>query len=114
MRSKSFKGGTEARKSRLSADPVCEFYTSHPYPPPVENLDRARDVWQDENVHRAEYHLLWRGLMTNHDVVVHRSDMNNDGLKVRFDDEHYLRYVPIRLPWTMCVEEGLPAGTAGV
>ena len=38
---------------------MCEFYTSHPYPPPVENLDRARDMWQDENVHRAEYHLLW-------------------------------------------------------
>jgi SAM-dependent methyltransferase len=41
------------------ADPICEFYTSHPYPPPLENLDRARDLWQDENVHRAEYHLLW-------------------------------------------------------
>src|SRR5262245_22337151 len=41
------------------ADPVCEFYTSHPYPPPVANLDRARDEWRDENRHRAEYHLLW-------------------------------------------------------
>ncbi len=40
-------------------DPVCEFYTSHPYPPPVDNLDRARDEWRDENRHRAEYHLLW-------------------------------------------------------
>jgi SAM-dependent methyltransferase len=40
-------------------DPVVEFYTNHPYPPPLENLDRARDLWQDENVHRAEFHLLW-------------------------------------------------------
>jgi len=40
-------------------DPVCEFYTEHPYPPPVENLDRARDEWRDQNRHRAEYHLLW-------------------------------------------------------
>jgi len=40
-------------------DPVREFYTHHPYPPPVENLDRARDEWRDENRHRAEYHLLW-------------------------------------------------------
>jgi SAM-dependent methyltransferase len=40
-------------------DPVCEFYTQHPYPPPVANLDRARDEWQDPNRHRAEYHLLW-------------------------------------------------------
>jgi SAM-dependent methyltransferase len=40
-------------------DPICEFYTDHPYPPPVENLDRARDEWQDENRHRAEFHLFW-------------------------------------------------------
>jgi len=43
----------------MTSDPIREFYTDHPYPPPLENLDRARDLWQDENVHRAEYHLLW-------------------------------------------------------
>jgi len=59
MKSESFEGGVAARISKVSADPVCEFYTNHPYPPPVENLDRARDMWQDENLHRAEYHLLW-------------------------------------------------------
>jgi hypothetical protein len=41
-----------------SSDPVCDFYTDHPYPPPVENLDRARDEW-DDNRRRAEYHLFW-------------------------------------------------------
>jgi len=46
-------------KPKTVADPVGEFYTNHPYPPPLENLDRARDMWQDENVHRAEYHLFW-------------------------------------------------------
>ena len=46
-------------KPESSVDPICEFYTNHPFPPPVENLDRARDMWQDENVHRAEFHLLW-------------------------------------------------------
>jgi SAM-dependent methyltransferase len=43
----------------MNADPICEFYTRHPYPPPVDNLDRARELWQNENVHRAEYHLFW-------------------------------------------------------
>ena len=57
---------------------------------------------------------LWRGLMTNHDFVVHRSDVKDDGFKVRFDDESYMRYVPIRRAWTMCVEERLPPGAAGV
>jgi SAM-dependent methyltransferase len=59
MKSESFKGGAEARMSRVDADPICDFYTNHPYPPPIDNLDRARDMWQDENVHRAEYHLFW-------------------------------------------------------
>ena len=57
---------------------------------------------------------LWRGLMTNHDFVVHRSDANNGGAKVRFDDERYLKYVPIRRAWTMCTQEDLPPGAAGV
>jgi SAM-dependent methyltransferase len=43
----------------VGADPICEFYTSHPYPPPLTNLDRARDLWQNENIHRAEWHLFW-------------------------------------------------------
>jgi SAM-dependent methyltransferase len=44
-----------------SPDPIRDFYTRHPYPPPVENLDRARDEWRDPNRHRAEFHLLWPG-----------------------------------------------------
>jgi SAM-dependent methyltransferase len=43
----------------MSADPIADFYTRHPYPPPVDNLDRARDEWRDTDRHRAEYHLLW-------------------------------------------------------
>jgi SAM-dependent methyltransferase len=55
----AIEGGGDKCASDMSADPVCEFYTNHPYPPPVDNLDRARDEWRDENRHRAEYHLLW-------------------------------------------------------
>jgi len=43
----------------MSADPIADFYTQHPYPPPVDNLDRARAEWQEANRHRAEFHLLW-------------------------------------------------------
>ena len=46
-------------KSVAGKDPIGEFYTNHPYPPPIDNLDRARDMWKDENVHRAEFHLLF-------------------------------------------------------
>ena len=53
------EAGVDGLVSGLSADPVCEFYTSHPYPPPVENLDRPRDEWRDESRQRAEFHMLW-------------------------------------------------------
>ena len=40
-------------------DPIAEFYTSHPFPPPLENLDRALEMYKDQNVLRSEFHLLW-------------------------------------------------------
>ena len=43
------------------ADPIEEFYTRHPYPPPVDNLDRAREEWRDASRDRADYHLFWPG-----------------------------------------------------
>jgi hypothetical protein len=53
---------------------------------------------------------LWRGLMTNHDFVVQRSDAK----KPSFDGEQYSGYVPIRRAWTMCATDDLPPGAAGV
>src|SRR5262245_8824239 len=41
------------------SDPIGAFYTQHPYPPPVDNLDRAREDWRDEYRRRAEFHLVW-------------------------------------------------------
>ena len=49
----------KSSKRGASADPIREFYTRHPFPPPIDNLDRARDQYQDHNVHLAEHHLLW-------------------------------------------------------
>jgi hypothetical protein len=59
---------------------------------------------------------LWRGVMNNHSFVVHRSDADRPQAKVHFeeDDNKYVNYVPIRMPWTHCVEQSLPPGAAGV
>jgi SAM-dependent methyltransferase len=59
MSSESFDAATRARAFDASADPICQFYTSHPFPPPIENLDRALELYKDDNVRRAEFHLLW-------------------------------------------------------
>lgn len=39
---------------------VGSFYERHPYPPPVDDLDAYREVWDDAR-RRAESHLFWPG-----------------------------------------------------
>ncbi len=58
---------------------------------------------------------LWRGTISAHSIIVSRSDASDAGGGVRFDDrERWPAYVPVRLPGTLCVQERLPAGAAGV
>src|SRR5687767_2294814 len=59
MKSKALKGKAGVRKSRGGADPLSEFYTLHPYPPPIEDLDRFHKAWQAADPNRSEYHLIW-------------------------------------------------------
>ena len=56
---------------------------------------------------------LWRGLMGNHSFVAYRNDANRERSKISFDGD-YLKYVPVRFPWTMCVEKPIPPGAGGV
>ena len=42
-----------------AADQVRRFYDQHPYPPPVADLDRYRQLWMDPARRRADYHLMW-------------------------------------------------------
>jgi SAM-dependent methyltransferase len=53
-----------------SIDPISEFYTNHPFPPPIDNLDRALEVYNDENVRRSEFHLLWPNREYREDIDV--------------------------------------------
>lgn len=82
--------------------PQCGSITATPHAERLATLpDREQYIEME----------LWRGMMSNHHVVVHHSDAPE--LKISFDDEKYLQYVPFRLPWTMCVQEKLPPETAG-
>jgi len=40
---------------------VRAFYERHPYPPPVDDLQKYRRLWQDRQRRRADYHLFWPG-----------------------------------------------------
>ncbi len=70
MNSESFSATSEARAFDAGADPIREFYTNHPFPPPLENLDRALELYKDDNVRRSEFHLLWPNREYRADVDV--------------------------------------------
>ena len=38
---------------------VRAFYERHPYPPPVDSLEKYRQLGQDRQKRRADYHLFW-------------------------------------------------------
>jgi hypothetical protein len=82
--------------------PQCGYVSTTPHANKLAALPQREQYIQME---------LLRGLMANHSFVAYRND--NDGAQIRFDDESYLRYVPVRLPWTMCIQERLPPGAAG-
>ena len=56
----------------VDSDAISDFYTRHPYPPPVENLDRALDEWRATGRERAEFHLYWpnQTFRRNLDILV--------------------------------------------
>jgi SAM-dependent methyltransferase len=57
---------------------------------------------------------LFRGTMVRHSVIVYRNDKAGDSCPISFTGDEWPRYVPIRMPDTICVQERLPPGAAAV
>jgi SAM-dependent methyltransferase len=57
---------------------------------------------------------LFRGTMVRHSMVAYRDDSPGDAQLISFAGDGWLRYVPLRMPDTICVQERLPPGAAGV
>jgi SAM-dependent methyltransferase len=57
---------------------------------------------------------LFRGTMVRHSAVVYQNDFPGGAPKVSFSGDAWLKFVPIRMSDTICVQERLPAGAAGV
>jgi hypothetical protein len=81
--------------------PLCGTISDTPHASRLAALSERDQYTQME---------LWRGLITNHDFIVQQSEAKNPS----FDGEEYLSYVPIRRAWTMCAQDDLPPGAAGV
>jgi SAM-dependent methyltransferase len=57
---------------------------------------------------------LFRGTITQHSFVAYRSDRTKENQPISFAGEQWRNYIPIRLPWSECLREGLPHGTVAV
>lgn len=47
------------RSDARPADPIEAFYDKHPYPSPVSDLDRYRDLWSSEERRKVDHYLHW-------------------------------------------------------
>ena len=57
---------------------------------------------------------LFRGTMVVHSFIAYRDDGSDDSQAITFGGDHWRDYIPIALPWTVCVRERLPPGSAAV
>ena len=49
-----------------------DFYDRYPYPPPVDSLEKYRQLWLDPQKRRADYHLFWphRPYKENYSILI--------------------------------------------
>ena len=51
------------------AEEVRAFYEGHPYPPPIDDLEKYR-AWRDPQKRRAEFHLSWPSRTFGEDLSI--------------------------------------------
>jgi SAM-dependent methyltransferase len=57
---------------------------------------------------------LFRGTMTKHNFIAYRDDRPGDSQPITFDGDAWRGYVPLRLPWTLCIRDRAPPGSVAV
>jgi SAM-dependent methyltransferase len=57
---------------------------------------------------------LFRGTMARHKLIAYRDDHAGESQPFSFDGDRWLEFVPIQVPWTICLRERLPPGSVAV
>jgi SAM-dependent methyltransferase len=57
---------------------------------------------------------LLRGTMTKHNFIAYRDDRLGESQPITFDGDAWRGYVPLRLPWTLCVRDRVPPGCEAI
>src|SRR4030095_15301416 len=93
------------------------WYEQAPYLPQCGLLARTPHAARLDALPEAAQHAaveLFRGTITQHNLVSQRTDRPKEAQPIRFVDEQWRTYIPIRLPWSMCVRDRVPQGSAAV
>src|SRR4030095_5392812 len=77
----------------------------------IPQASRLKDLSVAEQYAAVE---LFRGTMVRHSAVVYRDDSHGGPQLISFAGDGWRGYVPVRMPDTICVQERLPPGAAGV
>jgi SAM-dependent methyltransferase len=57
---------------------------------------------------------LLRGTMTRHNFIAYRDDRPGESQPITFDGDAWRGYIPLRLPWTLCIRDRAPPGSVAV
>jgi SAM-dependent methyltransferase len=57
---------------------------------------------------------LLRGTMTRHNFIVYRDDRAGESQPITLGSDGWRGWVPLRLPWTLCIRDRVPPGFAAV
>ncbi len=57
---------------------------------------------------------LLRGTMTKHNFIAYRDDRLGESQPITFDSDAWRGYVPLPLPWTLCIRDRVPSGFVAV
>jgi len=93
------------------------WFEQAPYLPRCGAIARtahaARLVSLSPPLQHAAVELL-RGTMTKHNFIAYRDDRPGESQPIKFDGDVWRDYVPLRLPWTLCIRDRVPPGSVAV
>jgi SAM-dependent methyltransferase len=93
------------------------WFEQAPYLPQCGAIARLKHAARLAALPAPEQHAaveLLRGTMTRHNFIAYRDDRMGDSQPIRFEGDAWPSYVPLRLPWALCIRERLPEGAAAV
>jgi SAM-dependent methyltransferase len=88
-----------------------------PYLPQCGALAKSRHAARLASLPSRAQHAaveLFRGTMVSHNFIAYRDDRSGEGQPITFAGTSWRDYIPIALPWTICVRERLPPGSVAV